>query len=149
MNSEERNVWAALISSLIVNPWFFHRIWIMFTDGTSIAPDGMQIWARTIIWAIPATIVATIALTILGGIAMGIVTGEKTALFQKKDERDRLFQLWGLGVTMIATVIGFISAVACLALGLSGFLAFTLVYLGCAIGDMAGNSLKLLLYRNR
>ena len=148
MNSEERNVWAALISSLIVNPYFFHRIWIMFTDGTSTAPDGLQIWAATIIWAIPVSILATIALTILGGIALGIMTGEKAALFLK-DERDRLFQLWGLGVTMIATVTGFVTAVSCLALGYSGFLAFTLVYLGCAIGDMAGNSVKLLLYRTR
>ncbi len=148
MNSEERNVWAALLSSLIVNPYFFYRIWIMFTDGTNIATDGMQLWARTIIWALPASILSTILLTILAGIVMGMVTGEKAALF-RKDERDRLYQLWGLGVTMAATVAGFVSAICCLALGLSGVLAFTLVYLGCAIGDMAGNSLKLVLYRTR
>ena len=148
MNSEERNVWAALLSSLIVNPYFFYRIWVMFTDGTNTAPDGMQLWARTIIWALPASILSTIVLTILAGIVMGMITGEKPALFHK-DERDRLYQLWGLGVTMAATVIGFVSAVCCLAYGLSGVLAFTLVFLGCAIGDMAGNTLKLVLYRTR
>ena len=148
MNSEERNIWAALLSGLIVNAWFFHRIWLMFSDGTSTAPDAMQIWARTIIWAIPAAIVATIALTILVSIAAAMVTGEKS-IPTLKDERDRLFQLWGLGVTMAFTVLGFVSAVVVLAFGHSGFLAFNLVYLGCAIGDMAGNTLKLVLYRTR
>lgn len=148
MNSEHRNIWAAMLSGLIVNAWFFHRLWIMFLDGTSSAPDGMQTWARMIIWAIPASIIAVIALTILLNIGAGIVTGEKPGP-ALKDERDRLFQLWGLGVTMAATVVGFITAVALLALGQSGFLAFTCVYLGCALGDMAGNALKLLLYRIR
>ena len=101
----------------------------------------MQIWARTIIWAVPAAIVATIALTILVSIVTAIVTGEK-AIPVLKDERDRLFQLWGLGVTMAFTVLGFVTAVILLALGYSGFLAFNLVYLGCAIGDMAGNTLE-------
>ena len=50
---------------------------------------------------------------------------------------------------MAFTVIGFVTAVILLALGYSGFLAFNFVYLGCAIGDMAGNSLKLVLYRTR
>jgi hypothetical protein len=148
MNSEERNIWAALISGLMVNAYFFHRLWTMFHDGASLAPDGLQIWARMIIWAIPASIVATITLTILLSIGAGIVTGEKPGP-AIKDERDRLFQLWGLGVTMAATVVGFITAVGLLALGQSGFLAFTCVYLGCALGDMAGNALKLLLYRTR
>lgn len=148
MNSEHRNIWAALLSGLIVNAYFFHRIWGMFGDGTSTAPNAMQLWARTIIWAIPANILATVIMTILVSIVVGITTGEKS-IPALKDERDRLFQLWGLGVTMAFTVIGFVTAVLCLAFGQSGFLAFNFVYLGCAIGDMAGNSLKLVLYRTR
>ena len=148
MNSEERSIWAALLGSLVINAYFFYRIWTMFTDGTSAAPDGLQIWARTIIWAIPVSIVATISLTILVNIASGIITGDRASPVLK-DERDRLFQLWGLGVTMGFTVAFFVTAVLCLALGWSGFLAITLVYLGCAFGDMAGNGLKLVLYRTR
>ncbi len=77
MNSEERNTWVALISSLIVNAWFYRLIWIMFHDGTSLAPDGMQIWARAIIWVIPVSIVSTIVLTILFSILHAIITGEQ------------------------------------------------------------------------
>jgi len=148
MNSEQRNIWAALLSGLIVNGYFFHRVWGMFGNGTSQAADAMQIWARTIIWAIPANIVATIALTILVSVIWGNVTGDRS-IPSLKDERDRLFQLWGLGVTMAFTVVGFVTAVFCLAFGQSGFVAFNFVYLGCAIGDMAGNTLKLVLYRTR
>ncbi len=148
MNSEQRNIWAALLSGLIVNAYFFTRLAVMFQDGTSLAPDGMQTWARMIIWAIPASILAMITLTILLSIGAGVVTGERPGP-ALKDERDRLFQLWGLGVTMAATVAGFITAVCLLALGHTGFLAFTCVYLGCALGDMAGNAVKLILYRVR
>ncbi|MBC7738800.1 MAG: hypothetical protein H7245_16640 [Candidatus Saccharibacteria bacterium] len=148
MNSEQRNIWAALLSGLMVNTYFFARLWTMFQDGTSAAPDGMQTWARMVLWAIPASIIAVITLTILLNIGAGIITGEKPGP-ALKDERDRLFQLWGLGVTMATTVVGFITAVCLLALGQTGFLAFTCVYLGCALGDMAGNALKLTLYRVR
>ncbi|MEO8242083.1 MAG: hypothetical protein ABI832_07190 [bacterium] len=148
MNSEERNTWVALISSLIVNAWFYRQIWIMFHNGTSLAPDGLQIWARTVIWVIPVSIIVTIVLTILASMLYAVVTGERAAAFMK-DERDRQFQLWGLGVTMIVCVAGFLAAMTSLALGTSGFVAFTLIYFGFSLGDLAGNLLKLALYRNR
>ncbi len=50
---------------------------------------------------------------------------------------------------MIVAVLGFLSAMSALALGYSGFIAFTLIYLGFSFGDLAGNLLKLTLYRTR
>lgn len=146
MNSEERNTWVGLFSSLIVNAWFYNRIWAMFTDGTSTAPDALQIWARTVIWVVPVAILSTIGLTILVSIVHGMVSGEKTVVFLK-DERDAKFELWGLGATMVLAVAGFLSAMLALALGFSGFVAFNLIYLGFSLGDVAGSLVKLGLYR--
>ena len=146
MPSEERNTWVSLFSSLIVNAWFFRLIWVMFGDGTSTAPDALQLWARTVVWVVPVSIVSTIMLTIVASIVQGIVTGEKSVIFLK-DERDTKFGLWGLGATMLLAVVGFLSAMAALALGYSGFIAFNLIYLGFCLGDLAGSLVKLGLYR--
>ena len=146
MNPEERNIWASLASSLLVNPWFMHRIWVMFHDGTSTLPNGLQLWAQTMIWVVPTTIVTSILLTILAGALHGVVTGERHATFLK-DERDKTFQLWGLGATLIVVVLGFLFSIGLLAYGASGFAAFTVIYLTMFLADIAGNLLKLALYR--
>ena len=146
MNSEERNVWVALVSSLIVNAYFANRIWGMFQDGTATAPDGLQVWARTILWVIPAAIIATIALAVFAAILQAMLTGDERVIFLK-DERDRQFELWGLGATMLFMVFGFFGSMICLALGTSAFVAFNLVYLTFFLGDLAGNLVKLGLYR--
>ena len=146
MPSEERNTIVSLITSLLVNAWFIRRIMAMFADGTSTAPDGLQIWAQTLLWVIPVSIGATILLTILASILHGIFTGETRGSFVK-DERDRQFELWGLGATMALAVAGFLGSMILLALGYSPFIAFNIIYLSFALGDIAGSVLKLALYR--
>ena len=146
MPSEQRNTIVSLLTSLIVNAYFFWRIAGMFADGTSEAEDGLQIWAQTVLWVVPVSIVATIALTILASILHGIFTGETKGLFVK-DERDRQFELWGMGATMAMAVAGFLGSMTLLALGYSPFIAFNLIYLSFALGDLAGSVLKLLMYR--
>lgn len=146
MPSEQRNTIVSLITSLIVNSYFLWRIKAMFADGTSIAPDGLQIWAQTLLWVVPVSIVATIVLTVLASILHGIFTGETKGIFVK-DERDRQFELWGLGATMALAVVGFLGSMALLALGYSPFIAFNALYLGFALGDIAGSVLKLAMYR--
>ena len=146
MNSEERMTWTNLFSGLLINGWFYYLIWGMFHDGTSTAPDALQIWARTVIWVIPASIGSIIALTILSTVIHAILAGGKTPAFLK-DERDTKFEMWGMGAMMLFTVAGFLAAMSVLALGYSGFIAFNLIYLGFSLGDLASNLLKLTLYR--
>ena len=146
MPSEQRNTIVNLITSLVVNAYFFWRIKGMFADGTSTAPDGLQIWAQTVLWVVPVSIGATIVLTILASILHGIFTGETKGIFVK-DERDRQFELWGLGATMALAVAGFLGSMTLLAFGYSPFIAFNVIYLSFALGDLAGSALKLACYR--
>ena len=146
MPSEQRNTIVSQLTSLIVNAYFFWRIAGMFADGTSEAEDGLQIWAQTVLWVVPVSLVATIALTILASILHGIFTGETKGLFVK-DERDRQFELWGMGATMAMAVAGFLGSMTLLALGYSPFIAFNVIYLSFALGDLAGSVLKLAMYQ--
>lgn len=146
MNSEERNVWVALVSSLIVNAYFANRIWGMFQGGTAAAPDGLQIWAQAILWVVPAAIIVTIALTVLAAIVQAMVTGDERVIFLK-DERDRQFELWGMGATMAMAIAGFLGSMTLLALGYSPFIAFNVIYLSFALGDLVGSVLKLAMYQ--
>ena len=145
MSHQERSTLANLISSLLVNLWFLNRIWTMFHDGTSTAPDGLQIWAQTMLWVVPVAIVSSIGLTILTTIAYRLITGDNTRAIT--DERDRQFEFYGMGATMALAVIGFLSSMVLLALGYSGFIAFTVIYLSFFLGDIAGSLVKLGLYR--
>ena len=147
MPSEERNTWASLAASLMVNLYFLRRILAMFSDGTSTAPDAMQLWARTVIWVVPISIVATVTLIVVASVVHTALSGEKQAVFLK-DERDGKFELWGMGAMMLLVVLGFLAALSALALGYSGFIAFNLIYAGFALGDIAGNLVRLGLYRS-
>lgn len=146
MSHEERNTLVNLISSLAVNAWFLSRIWTMFHDGTSTAPDGLQIWAQTMLWVVPVSIGTTIALTILTTIAVSIVTRDMS-MRAVVDERDRTFQVYGMGATMAAAIVGFLASMVLLAMGHGGFVAFNVIYLSFFVGDIAGNLVKLGLYR--
>jgi len=148
MSSEHRNTWVGLISSLLVNSYFLWRIWGMFHDGTSTAPDGLQIWAQTVLWVVPVSIGLTIVLTILANITVSIFAGGTKPVFLT-DERDRQFEYLGLGATLLFMIAGFLLAMVLLAAGYGGFTAFNVIYLAMALGDLAGNLLKLILYQVR
>ncbi len=145
MSYVERNTVVALISSLLVNAWFLSRIWTMYHDGTSMAPDGLQIWAQTMLWVVPVAIGSVITLTILTNIVVGAISGETGRGIV--DERDRKFEFFGMGATMAFAVAGFLGSMILLALGYGGFVAFTVIYLSFFLGDIAGSLVKLGLYR--
>ncbi len=146
MNAGERNTWVSLCASLTVNAWFGHLVWAMYQSGTHLAPDGLQIWARSMLWVIPVSIVANIGLTILASIVEGAVTGQPRILFLK-DERDRNFELHGMGAMILMVVMAFLGAMIWLAFGGSAFNAFNLIYLGFFLGDVCNSLVKLGLYR--
>jgi Mn2+/Fe2+ NRAMP family transporter len=146
MGHEERNIVTAVIANLIVNSvmiLWLHRRWVA---GDFAGADGLTNWARTVIWAIPGSILLTILLVILANILFAIVNRDENP-DTMVDERDKAFQMRGMAVTMIAVAAGFILSLAVLALGWSALVALTMIYFSFAIGDLTGNLVKLLSYR--
>ncbi len=146
MSHEERNTIVGVISNLLVNSYFIWRVHMMFVDGTSVAPDGVMIWAREVIWVIPGGIILTIVMVILANILWAIFTGETKPSFLV-DERDRGIQINGMATTMVVTVLGFLASIAALAYGISNFIAFNIVFFSLALGSLSGDLSKLWLYR--
>ena len=146
MPSEERNTWISLLATLLVNSWFGAQIWAMYHDGTSTAPDGLQTWAQTMLWVIPASILAHIALHILTAIFLNATQGEGAAR-SLKDERDLQFENHGRGAMVLFVVLGFLGAMIGLAWGVSAFNAFNIIYLSFFLGDVANSLVRIGCYR--
>lgn len=142
MTGQEKSTVAAIASNLLVNGTVGFQLVQRFQNGQLYGDDGLQIWARTVIWAIPALLV----LTVLFHGAAYVLSGDREAS-TVVDERDRLFRLRGLAVTTVVAGFGFIATVVALATGVQAVKAFTLVYVGMVLADLAGNTVRFLSYR--
>jgi hypothetical protein len=146
MSHEERNTWVAMATNLAVSLYVVLRLRALAAEGALAGDEGLQVMARTILWAIPVAIVLTIVLTILFNIVFAIATRDENPDFTV-DERDRLFRARAMTVTLVVMSGGVIAAFAALAFGWSALVGFALIYAGCALGDFAGNALRLYTYR--
>ena len=146
MTHEERNTVVAIFVNLTVNAWILLRLKGQYDAGLLTAPDGLATFAKSVLMAIPASIVATIVGVILFNILFAIVTRDENPDFTV-DERDHMYKVRGLTATMITASVGFIVAMGALAFGYSALPVFLLVYLSYALGDLIGNVIKLISYR--
>lgn len=146
MSHEERNTVVALLCNLLLNGYVIFRLNAMFAAGAFDGPDALQVWGRFMLWVIGAAIVLTIILTILFNILFAIVTRDENPSFVK-DERDEVFEIRGMGMTMLLAVVGFIGSIVALALGWSGLSAFMILYFAFALGSLLGDLVKLASYR--
>ena len=142
MSGQEKSTRAAIVLNLLVNGFVGFQLAQRFESGQLYGGDGLQIWARTVIWAIPALLVLTV---LFHGVAY-VLSGDRRAS-TVVDERDRLFQLRGLAVTTVVAGLGFIATVVALATGVQAVQAFTVIYGGMALADLAGNTVRFLSYR--
>jgi len=146
MSKEDRDAIISIIMNIGVNGWMLLKLRGMAQAGAFDGSDALQVWALTVIWIVPVCIVAVIVLTIVWAIIEGILhPGESVSGLV--DERDRMFRIRGMAVTMVVASFGFVGAIAALAVGWSAVAGFTLIYIGYTIGDLAGNVVKFASYR--
>ena len=146
MSHEERNNIVAIMVNLVTNAYVITRLRGMWASGAFDGPDALMIWARAVLWVIPIAIIGTIILTIVANIVFAIATMDENPDFTV-DERDRMFQMRGMVVTMIVASFGYIGALIALAIGWEAIIVFTLIYAAFAAGDLIGNLTKLVSYR--
>ena len=146
MSFEERNTISGILISLVSWAIMITTLARNTTAGFYDGPDGPMLWARSVLWLILICIGIGIVLTILFTIAYAIVTGDKrpTTL---RDERDGIIGLRGIQATLITMSIGIVAAIATLAYGLPLLVALNMILASCALGDLAGMLVKLVLYR--
>lgn len=146
MSYEERNALIALFGNLLINGYVIIRLNGMFASGALDGPDALQVWARMILWAIAAGIALHIGLTILFSILTAIATRDENPSFVS-DERDKMFGIRAMGMTMFVVAFGFVGSIIGLALGWSGLTAYLVIYFSFALGSLAGDMVKLASYR--
>lgn len=146
MTYEDRNNFVAIFNNLIVSGYFVWRIYGMYLEGAFEGPDGLAIWAQTVLWVIPISIVASIILTILFNIFFAIASRDHNPE-TVSDERDRQFGRRSIITAVIVASAGFILALVILALGWDVFYALNLILVGFVLADLLGSLVKFISYR--
>jgi len=142
MCHQERASIVAVVTSLLVNGYVIAGHLELSRAGALSGPDATMLWARMMLWAIPAAIGLTILLNVLFALAT-----KDRVLGSTVDERDRLFELRGRSTTLIVFGLGFVAAMGGLALGwmpLTGIIAF---WASAALADLVGNLVRVASYR--
>ena len=142
MSHQERASIVGLISGVLLNTYVVVRLWGLFADDALTGEDAPMLWARAIVWVIPAAIAISAGASLVFAMA---ARGDKR--HSVVDERDHLFQYRGLGVLVTATAVGFMGMIISLALGVPVVIALTIMYGAVAIGDVVGNIVRIASYR--
>ncbi len=145
MSFAERTVWAELMASITIAALM---VWVLaerHATGAFDGPEGPMLWARLVLMLIAGAIVVAILVSVLFAIGYRIVSGENPD--DLTDERDRQIAGFGWKVTMIATSAVFVGALVALALGLGTLPTLNAMLAAFALGDLSGNTAKLIRYR--
>lgn len=146
MTLEERNNLVAIFNNLIVSGYFAWRIFGMHLEGAFAGSDGLAIWAQTVLWVIPISIVASIVLTIVFNIIFAIAVRDPNPEMVS-DERDRQFGRRSIITSVFVASAGFIFSLVILALGWDVFLALNVILVGFVLADLIGSLVKFASYR--
>lgn len=146
MSQEERSTLVSIIMNILVDAFIIVKLYGLWQAGAFEGPDGLQTWARAVLWAVPLAIGGTIILTILASILQNILSGEGKAE-SISDERDHTYQLRGMAATMIVASFGTLGGVIALAFGYSAIFGLTFIWFSMAAGVLIGDLTRILSYR--
>ena len=146
MSHEERNTFAALMTSVFVLIYFGSSLRRDWRAGAFDGADGVATWAQTVLWIIPFCMVITIVVTIAVNILHAIATNTPNPSLLS-DERDAMISKRGSLVTMIVASFGFIGALFAMAFGWSAIAGLSLILFGFWASDFIGNLTKIAAYR--
>lgn len=145
MSYGEREAATGLITCLIVILLFLWRLTALHTAGAFDGPDGLQVWARSVLILVGWSIGIAIAVSIVFAILHAIVTGEKPD--DRRDERDRDIDRRALTWAWYLLSFGLLGVIVSLALGDTAFNAMNMVLALCFLSEMFRDGAKLVLYR--
>jgi hypothetical protein len=146
MSYEERNTWVELIANVVIVAWFGHRVWTLNGEGAFDGADGLTVWAQTVLWMIPISIVMTVVLSILFNIGASVAMRDHDPSFIS-DERDKRFGSRGMMVAMGVASTGLILGLVLLALGGTALVTLNVVLFAFAFGAFASQAVRLYFYR--
>jgi DMSO/TMAO reductase YedYZ heme-binding membrane subunit len=146
MSFLHKNIYAYLFSTVLVFGVYFWRMAVMYQDGRFDGADATSLLGQSVLILIAVTILLTLVSSIVFNNLLAIKMCDHGSSYVI-DERDRQIELRGMRISEIVTGIGFMLAMAALALGQEPFLVFNIIVFGFASASVAGGVAKLFLYR--
>lgn len=145
MSCGERDALTGLITTLIVIALFVWLLLGQHAAGDFAGPDGLQVWARSVLLLVCASIGIAIGVSILFHIAYTGLTGEKPD--DRRDERDRDIDRRSLTFAWYLLSLGLLGLIIDLALGASAFEVLNKMLALCAFSEAFRDASRLVLYR--
>lgn len=140
---EKRNV-VNIISTLLITAGYFWYVFESRPDQGLNTDELLSFWAKTLLILIPVSIVAKIAIHILFGITNTIATKEN---IPSADERDKLIELKSTRNAQYLFGMGFILAMAALAMDKSVNVMFVVLVCSGVLSEIFDNLSQLYFYR--
>ena len=137
---EERNVWTALIVSIITMTAYV----IVILQSAGGGPLTDVDWFPIMLWTIGISIGATIILSILWGLFAGAKDPDGVG---RSDERDRDINRMGSGVEQSFIVIAGLGVIALCAVGADVFWIANTMFAGFAVATVIGGIARVIAYR--
>jgi heme/copper-type cytochrome/quinol oxidase subunit 2 len=145
MSYGERDALTGLITSLIVMGLLYWLLSAQHAAGDFSGPDGLQVWAQSVLLLVCASIGIAICVAIVFHIAYTSLSGEKTD--DRRDERDRDIDRRALTWAWYLLSLGLLGVIITLAFGDNAFSAINKVLALCIVSEAFKDGAKLVLYR--
>ncbi len=145
MTYHEKRSISSLITGILIFVIYFLVVRNMHLNGRFEGAEVLQFWGRTILIMIPVTIAGRIIGMILFEIGNKIGGGEDGPEFS--DERDKLIELKSTKISMYIFALGFVLAMAVIALGGSVNWMFITLILAGFLSDIVGELFNYIFYR--
>lgn len=145
MSSQERSAVVSFITSTLVFVGFAIYLWGLYRSGGLDGPDASAVVGKSVLWMVGISIGLSVVAQVLAIVIHAMVTREKPNSFS--DERDKLIELKGMQATLIVFSIGYLGAMAALALEVAPYQVFILIISAMFIASIIGDFTRLVIYR--
>lgn len=146
MSSQEKNVLAYLISTILTFALYFLWVGRRHASGAFAGEAGNMLLGRAVLGMIGVGVVLAIVLQILAAILNAMITGDKQQL-DFEDERDRMIRFRSLEISYYLQGAVLIAAMILLARGGSTFAVINTIVAAFAVAALSESLVRLFLYR--
>lgn len=144
MSYQERRSIIDIVSVLVTNSIYGVVLYSQYIVKRPELLDSLKFWGVVILILIPVSIVSRIITEIIHAIYHGIMTGEEAPV--ENDERDKLIDLKSSRIAQVTFSIGFMAAMALIAMGQSLTVMFITMLITGVLSEIVDNIAKYIFY---
>lgn len=145
MDIKEKRILISLISSVLIMLFYALYVYNRQIAGNPDILNDFQFWGKSFLILIPVAIVAQIIIQI--GFAIYISSTSREEIDPIEDERDKLIELKAIKISHYVFIIGFMSAMGNLALGMQPWVMFVVLISSGFIASVVNEIARLYFYR--